>query len=854
VKALAAAAVLFAAALPLAVATEAGAVTGSLTGFCFTAQLATGNTYPGSCQLLSGVGEGASIYVLVQNTSSSPFAHDGASNVTVTTTAPGVTFLSATELSTNLLQAALVTTGASTPGTYPVTVSDSNGTFTSTSSSSTELTIYAPPTVTSVSPTSIPSTQTKSVTITGSGYECLLGFSNCAPGGAAGPTVSFLNATTGIPLTTGTVTVAGGSTSETGTTLTLNVTGTNKYTSAAAPAGSYNLTILNPNQGTVTFSNALTITAAGISNISPSAILATASAVPVTITGAGFDQFATVQVNCQTGHYTPGTVNFVSPNTLTTTLTAAGGPVGPCDVVVTNTAPGDGSMFTGTGILGVGATSASSATSGNGVATISGAALSPNAPIVPGSSTSVTETITGLGFSNGSTVQAIEADGATPDTHIGFTCTSSSTGTTLTCAVTGSANAAAGTDSIQVTNGTGVSSLFANALTVAGPSISSVAPTALSAGAPIGTTLTFTGTGFNSTAQAVLTHGTAGTSLTGLAYFAVTSPTTATLALTSTLSGAEVGTQKIQVSENNANGIVVLSAPFTFTVDATPQVTSITYPTTTPATTNIGLGAVSYPVTIGGTNFTTGATIGSFVNYYGVADTGVTATVTSVTSTAIKATITVAATDANLSVGYKVTLTDGGVWSVPAGGTGAITLAAGPTISAVTPSTATASGTTSFVITGTNFATGAIVTTTPTNGTCGTTTLTSSTSLSVTCTLGVAGTTATSLLVTNLNGGSATSAAVLAAATAPAAVSPFTSGASGTAKVGKTSTIVVSGGGFYGQPKATSSAGIKAVVSGDTGTALTVRVTVSKNVPGEHTLTFTLANGSVFKANFKITK
>jgi hypothetical protein len=110
------------------------------------------------------------------------------------------------------------------------------------------------------------------------------------------------------------------------------------------------------------------------------------------------------------------------------------------------------------------------------------------------------------------------------------------------------------------------------------------------------------------------------------------------------------------------------------------------------------------------------------------------------------------------------------------------------------------------------------------------------------------------LLVTNVNGGQATSAAVLAAATPPAAISPFTSGTSGTAKVGKTSTIVVSGGGFFAQPKVTSSAGIKAVVSGDTGTALTVRVTVSKNVPGEHTLTFTLANGSVFKANFKVTK
>jgi hypothetical protein len=235
---------------------------------------------------------------------------------------------------------------------------------------------------------------------------------------------------------------------------------------------------------------------------------------------------------------------------------------------------------------------------------------------------------------------------------------------------------------------------------------------------------------------------------------------------------------------------------------------------------------------------------------YSVADPGVTVTVSSVTSTAIKALVTVAASDTNLSVGYTVTNTDQGTATVAGFGAGSIALAAGPTITAVTPASGVASGTTAFTITGTNFATGAVVTTSPANGTCGPTTLVSATTLTVSCTLGVAETTPTSLLVTNLNGGQATSAAILASAT-PVSVTPHTTGESGNGTAGKTVSIHVSGGGFYGQPTVTSTNGIKAVVSADSGTELTVRVTVPAKVGGEHTLTFTEPNGDVFKANFK---
>jgi hypothetical protein len=510
-------------------------------------------------------------------------------------------------------------------------------------------------------------------------------------------------------------------------------------------------------------------------------------------------------------------------------------------ITVTNPAAptGNGAVITLAGALGQG----QSATVAPAVTATS---ISPNAPIVVGTTgtTPVTLTITGSGFGSASTVEAITAAG-TVDPDVTFSSTVNSGGTTLTSSVTVSSGATAGTDSIEVGNGGNYSAASASALTVAGPVITSASPASLAAGAAVGTVITFTGTGFNSTATATFA-GFTGT-------FAVTSPTTATYALTAVAPAA--GSHALVVTETISAGVTVSAASYTYKTNAAPTITSGLTNTATSAV-YVGAGAVAVPVTITGTGFATGATVGSFKNAYGVADAGVTATVTSVNAagTKISATITIAAADANLSDGFTVTNLDGGTATVAGFATGALYIAAGPTITAVTPSTGTASSTTSFTITGTNFATGAVVTTTPANGTCGVTTFVSSTTLTVICTLGVAGTTATSLLVVNTNGGQATSAAILAAATAPAPVSPFTSGESGNAKVGTTSTIVVTGGGFYGQPKATSSAGIKAVVSGDTGTALTVRVTVSKNVPGWHTLTFRLANGSVFKANFKITK
>jgi hypothetical protein len=257
---------------------------------------------------------------------------------------------------------------------------------------------------------------------------------------------------------------------------------------------------------------------------------------------------------------------------------------------------------------------------------------------------------------------------------------------------------------------------------------------------------------------------------------------------------------------------------------------------------------------LNGSGFATGATVTAFTNAAGTADPNVTATVSKVTSGQLTLSVSVTAPDTNPAVGYTVTNTDGGVDKVAAS-LAPILLGAGPTITSITPATGTAGATTSFAVVGTGFEAGAVVTLSPANGTCGTATVSSATTLAATCTLGEPSSVATDLVVTNPDGGSATGATpVLAAATVKAAPKFHVSGVHGAAVAGKTVTITISGTGFYGQPKITSSAvGSKFKVSKDNGRLLTVRATIKAGTKaGEHTLTVKLANGKSGKAGFNI--
>jgi hypothetical protein len=83
-----------------------------------------------------------------------------------------------------------------------------------------------------------------------------------------------------------------------------------------------------------------------------------------------------------------------------------------------------------------------------------------------------------------------------------------------------------------------------------------------------------------------------------------------------------------------------------------------------------------------------------------------------------------------------------------------------------------------------------------------------------------------------------------AAVPPPVIVAPSASYVVGHVTAGKTVTLQIIGTGFYGRPTVTSHAGTTALVVGDTGTALTVRVTVKpRSRNGVFTFTITLQNG-----------
>lgn len=753
------------------------------------------------------------------------FAADGG-NASITSSDPDLSFSNVTELTSNLLMANVATTAATTTGSASITLTDNNGTSQPLMNA---FTVNPDPTVTSMSVVSIANGQTVTgIVVSGTGFD------------TSGDSVMLTNTTDGTSLMASV-------TNQTSTALTISVTALNSFTGGSATAGSYTLTVINGDGGSVTTAPIFTVTAAGISNVSPSEVPATANGTAsIVISGNGFQAGATVALTCtssaasivsaDTVVISPTTINAVVATTATT---------GVCNVTVTNPgAPGNGAVFTAVGALGIG-TPATNAT-----ATISSVTLNPSGPITVGSTatTPVTMTITGSGFSAASTVQFLEGTTSTVDSAVTGSCTAATNGTTLTCALTVGSGAVAGTDGVVVVNNGVASSPFEGAVTIAGPSITSASPATVAAGAPVGTVITLTGVGFNSTATATVNG------LSGV--FAVTSPTTATFALTAVPTVPSSGYATFQISEYIATGTTVSSPVFKYAVGAAPTVSSLVNSLNKLDT--IGAGAVKVPVTIYGSGFASGATIGSFVNAYGVADSGVTATVQSVAANgnSLVALVSVAAGDANLSDGYTITNPNGGVVKVPGfSANGALFIDAGPTITSVTPATATGDSTVAFTIVGTNFV-GSTVQPSA-NGTCAATTVVSLTNLTVSCTFSAATSTPASLVVTNSDGGSATSAVVLAAATPTPPVTPPAKPAFKVVRVlgavirGQHGSIGILGSGFYGQPTVRANVpGVRTIVSHDNGSVLTVVFFATAHAPlGIHVFTVILANGK--RANLK---
>ncbi|MGC1238007.1 MAG: IPT/TIG domain-containing protein [Acidimicrobiales bacterium] len=816
VKALAAGALLAAAALPMAIASVAGAVgVPVLTSFAFTPHGATANS----------IGAGSSGTVAITG---SNFADNGATNDTLTATCTGasVTFTAGDVVETSSTTAtADYTSTGTTAGTCSVVLVDANGTSASLAGA---ITVDAAPTISAVSPNSVwEATAPTTVTITGSGF-------------ATGATVSFANSVDGTGLTSSVTSISA-------TSIVLSVTPTNPSGGAAATPGTFVITVTNTDGGSVASTGGTDFTIGnGLENVSPSATSAAAT-VPVALLGSGFEYGATVSLTssdnaaCFTEitNTATETVNGVTVTHALATSAITSPTAGTASIVVTSVATPEACGLTVTNGTGAGNnTNVFNLAGAFGVGIASTVApvitsVSPTTPLTVGAA-AVTETLTGSGFSSYSIL-------GTNPTDVTYSAGNGAAGTTFTFTAAATTGVTAGAFPITVTTAAGAPTTYTPAITVAGPAIASQAPN-LVVGAPIGTAIVLTGTGFTNT-----TSGTAsGAGLSGTVSYA--SATTLNLVLTASPTGTTGGV--VNVSTVTGTGTVA-SAPFSLTIDAAPLVTG---PVTYKAGTDVGVGATAQTVYIHGSGFLTGATVTKFVNGAAVADPDVTATVTAVTSTQITATIAVTAGDLNTAVGYTVTNTDGGTAAVAAFAY-PIFIGAGPTITSVTPTSGKAGTTTSFAVAGTNFETGATVTLSPANGTCTAPTITATTTLASTCTLGQPSSAATYLVVTNPDGGSATSTtAVLPAATTAAAF--HVSGVHGAAVVGKTVTITISGTGFYGQPKITSTAvGSKFGVSKDTGRLLTVRATIKAGTKaGEHTLTVKLADGKSGKAGFDIKK
>jgi hypothetical protein len=252
-----------------------------------------------------------------------------------------------------------------------------------------------------------------------------------------------------------------------------------------------------------------------------------------------------------------------------------------------------------------------------------------------------------------------------------------------------------------------------------------------------------------------------------------------------------------------------------------------------------------------------GAVLSNFVGLANAADSHVSATITAVNAAGTQATaaVTITAGDTSAIDGYTLTNPNGGAVSAIALAPAGLVIDAAPTITAVSPATALASTTNTLSLTGTGFAPGAVIALSS-DGTCAPATSVTPTSLSVVCTLGAAGTSPVTLVVTNPDGGSAVSTTILAAAvvTPPPPVRTFTlTRVAGVALRGRTMHLAIIGSGIYGAPRVVSNvAGVRVRDVSDNGRVLVIIVTTNKLVArGTHVLTLTLANGKSARVRYR---
>jgi PKD repeat protein len=578
-----------------------------------------------------------------------------------------------------------VTSPAHAAGIVNITVTTPGGT--SATSTDTEFTYTARPTVTAVSPASGPLTGATAVTLTGTGFT---GATSVMFGATAGTGVT-VNSDTNITVTSpahtaGTVYVtvtAPGGTSATvqasrfsyvirpgvtgatpssgpvaggnlvvltgtgftgatsvmfgataGTGVTVNSATNITVTAPAHTSGTVYVTVTTPGGTSATMSgNRYTyVLAPGVTNVSPASGLTTGG-TRVTLTGTGFTGATAVRFGTTAG--TSMTVNSSTRITVTAPAHAAGA------VYVTVTTPGgtsastSGSRFTYTALPTV-------------------TAVSPaNGPTTAG----IRVTLTGTGFTGATAVRF----GTTAGTSMTV---NSSTRITVTAPAH-----AAGAVYVTVTTPGGTSATgTANRYTyMARPNVTAISP--VSGPTTAGTRVTLTGNGFTG-ATAVMFGTTAGTSMT------VNSSTRITVTAPAHAAGA------VYVTVITPGGTSATNASANrFTYMARPNVTAIS-PVSGPTT-------AGTRVTLTGNGFT-GATAVMF---------GTTAGTSMTVNSSTRITVTAPAHAAGAV--YVTVTTPGGTSAT--GTANRYTYMARPNVTAISPSSGPAAGGTRVTLTGNGF-------------------------------------------------------------------------------------------------------------------------------------------------------
>ncbi|MCU1588489.1 MAG: cell shape determination protein CcmA [Frankiales bacterium] len=437
-----------------------------------------------------------------------------------------------------------------------------------------------------------------------------------------------------------------------------------------AVTGPRTLSATNPDQGTATLANALTIVAKPvITQITPASGGAS-QAVPVVITGHDFDvNGATITIS-GTG-ITVGPTHVDSSTQISTTFTASSAAFGPRDVTVTNT-PTQGTS-TCSGCYGINSMSLSPATganTGTKTLTFTGSGLDGTSAItltIPGGQV-YQGAITGANVACGT--PAVNQACATFDlTNVAtgkYTATAVTGSSTLTCTSCFTVAAVVDPAPTSATPNSGGQGTTNRTITIAGSNFSP------------GEDVTFTGTGIT---------------VSNVTY---NSPTQLT-AVISIAENAATGARGFAV-KNIGDGRSGSTAANTFTVTAGPKVTATD-------THQLGQNAVA-DVTLTGSGFQSGA-----VANFGP---GTTSTTKSVTPTSLIATVTVADTADTFPLrDIRVANPDGGAGTL----VGQFTVTPAPRITSIAPGFGKPGETKSVVISGSGFATSPATPTTNTSPT-----------------------------------------------------------------------------------------------------------------------------------------